>query len=247
MKRGAIRLEPAGPGGVALDDGEMRGPDARLLGRAPATRREQRADRRQVFGLHEELGERRMRLVGGARRQHELRIGSDLDRAHAIAHVRERDATDLGIALGRHDHVERRRQVAVATHELGPVLAERHLVGVRFDARRLIPSRPDLAAVQIAQVVVRARRVAGDVGRPARDRQIAPLAVAGSCGREHHGVVPVRQHSRARRRVVRRADRARQRWHDFVVPLRDAARRDARSRGRRLRAASAPATAVRSP
>ncbi len=244
---GAIRLEAPGPDGVALDDGEMRSPGARFMWRAPAACRQQRADRRQVLGLHEELGEGRMRLVGGARRQHEFRIRRDFDRAHAIAHVRQGDAANLGVALGRHDHVERRRQVAVATHELGPVLAERHFVGVGFDTRWLIPCGPDLAGIDVAQEEVRARRVAGDVGCPARDRQVVPLAVARAGGRQHHGVVPVRQHSRAWRRVVRRIDRARQHRHDVVDPLRDTAGRDVCQPGPRRRAASAPAAAVRSP
>jgi len=88
------------------------------------------ADRRQVFGLHEELGERRMRFVRGARRQHDFRIRSDFDRPDAISHVRQGDAAHLGIAFRRHDHVQNRRQVAVAPDEFGPVLAESHLVGI---------------------------------------------------------------------------------------------------------------------
>ena len=225
----------------------MRSPCLCFPGRAPAASREQHADRRQVLGLHEELGERRMRFVGRARRQHDFCVRSDLDGPDAIAHVRETDAAHLGIALGRHDHVEGRRQVAVAAHELGAVLAERDLVGVGFDARRLVPGRPDRAGVDVAQEVVRAPRVTSDVGRPTRNRQVVPLAVARSGGSEHHGIVAVRQHSRARRRMVRRADRARQRRHDVFGPFRDAAFRDARGGPPRLRAASAPATAAQSP
>ena len=41
--------------------------------------------------------------------------------------------------------------------ELGAILGERHLVGVRLDAAGLVAGRPDLAAVDVAQEDVAAR------------------------------------------------------------------------------------------
>ena len=89
-----------------------------------------------------------MRRVGRGRREHELGVRGDLDLARPRAEVRERDAADLGVVLGRDDDLERRRDAAVAPVELGAVLGEDDLVASRLDAARLVARRPDLAALQ---------------------------------------------------------------------------------------------------
>src|SRR5256885_16987038 len=71
-----------------------------------------------LFGLHEELRERRMRRVGCGGSERQLAIGRDLDVAHAVAAVRDRYAANLGVILrrnddlqGRHDHCIDRKSV----------------------------------------------------------------------------------------------------------------------------------------
>ena len=140
------------PTRLALDDGEMRGPDLGLAGRrgggaspgcAPTSA--------TILGLHEQLGEGRMRRVGARRRQHDLGVGGQLDLARRARRIGDRDAADLGVVLRRDDDLERRRDRAVAPDELGAILGERHLVAVRLDAARLVARRPDLAALDVAQ------------------------------------------------------------------------------------------------
>ena len=82
---GPVGLDLGFPTTLAIDDGEMRSPDFRLGRRSPPARRQDGAYFGEIFGLDEQLGERRMRDVGGLRRQHELGIGRDLDLAHAAA------------------------------------------------------------------------------------------------------------------------------------------------------------------
>ena len=69
-----------------------------------------------------------MRDVVGLRRQDELGIGGHLDLARPVAGIGDRDAADLGVVLGRDEHFQRRRQIAVVPGELGPILAERDVI-----------------------------------------------------------------------------------------------------------------------
>ena len=159
----------------------------------------------------------------------------------------DRDAANLGVVLGRDEHLQRRRERAVAARELGAILVEGDVVAVRLDAARLKARRPHVAAVDIAQEDVGAPVVAGRILAPARDRQIAPAAVSRAGGRQHHRVAAVRQQMRRGRRAVRggeppaagRFDVARLRRPTSLPPPRDAPPR--------RRAACAPAAAVRSP
>ena len=196
----------------------MRSPGLGLRRRATPSRREDDADCSLVLGLHEQLRKGRVRVVGRGRRKHDLGVRRQVDGPDTIAQVRDRDTADFRIALGRDDDVHRRDQVPVAANELGTGFAERHLVVVRLDPGRLVTGGPDLAAVQVAQEDIRAPRVTGRVGTPAGDREIAPPAVSGAGRRQHHGVVAVRQQSRARRGVVRGVQRPGQR-RDHVVGL----------------------------
>ena len=67
--------------GLAVDDGQMRGPDFRLGRRSPAPRRQNGADIGEIFGFDEQLREGRMRDVGALRRQNEFGVGGDFDLA----------------------------------------------------------------------------------------------------------------------------------------------------------------------
>jgi len=125
--------EEAGPVGfdfrpahdfAAVDDGEMGGPDFRLRRRPSSPCREDGADLREILGLDEQLGKGRMRDIGGLRRQHQLGIGGELDLPRAGACIRDRDAADFGIILGRDEHLHCRRKGSVVACELGAILVK---------------------------------------------------------------------------------------------------------------------------
>ena len=202
-----------------------------------------------ILGLHEQLGEGRMRDVGRRRRQHELGIGGDFDLARVAAAVGDRDAADLGIVFGRDQDLQTRRQRSVAPGELGAVLGEGDLDSESGSTPLgWKPADQTLPLRDVAQEDVGAPIVAGGVLAPARDRQVAPAAVARAGGGDHHGVAAVRQQMRARR--ARRAG-----WSSApAAGGRDVADRGGRLRLRapraappRRRAACAPAAAARSP
>ena len=91
-----------------------------------------------------------MRSVGCRRRQHDFAVRGDVDLAHAVAVIGDRDATDFRIIFGRDDYIQRRGQSRIAADELRAVFGERDGVAVGFDAARLISRRPHGAAVDIA-------------------------------------------------------------------------------------------------
>ena len=88
----------------------------------------------EILRGDEQLQERRMRDVVGLRRQHELGIGRDVDLAHPVAGIRDRDAADLGVVFGRDEHFQRCRERSVVPGELGAILVERDVVGVGLGA-----------------------------------------------------------------------------------------------------------------
>ena len=169
----------------------MRGPYLRF-GRRPSPPRRQNGVG-QPLGLHEHLGEGGMRDVVGAADQRQLGIGRDVDGACDRPGVRQGDATDLRILLGRDQDLHARRQRAVAAGELGTVLAERHLVSLGGHADGLQPGRPDCAAAGVPQQDPRAPVVQRRVLPPPGDGQVPPPAAAGAGCRQHHGVASVGQ------------------------------------------------------
>ena len=144
-----VRLELQFTIHVAFDDGEMCRPGLGLLRRAAPPRREDDADFGDVFRLHEELGKRRVRVIGDRRRQHDLGVGRQLEGPDTTAHVGDAYPANLRVVLGRDDDVQRRRYVAVTADELRASFAERDLVIVRLDTARLVTGRPGLAAVHV--------------------------------------------------------------------------------------------------
>src|SRR5438874_11002183 len=111
-----------------------------------------------IFGLHEELRERRMRRVGCGERERQLAIGRDLDVAHAVAAIRDRYATNLGVILRRNDDLQGRRDHCITAYEFRTILGEGHLVAVGLDAARLIARGPHGAALDVAQEEIAAAR-----------------------------------------------------------------------------------------
>ena len=245
---GPVGLHLRLPHGLAIDDGEMRGPDFRLARRAPPPRRQDGARRRRDTRSRRTASKKAGCATSAAwRRQHELGIGGDVDLARAVAGIGDRDAADLGIVLGRDEHLQRRRERSVAPGELGAILVEGDIVGVGLGAARLEAGRPDVAAADVAQEDVGAPVVAGGVLAPARHGQAAPAAVTGAGGRQHHRVAAVGQQMGGGRRGVRGGRAAGRRAVRSPAPWRPTSRPPPRGAPRRRRAACAPAAAARSP
>ena len=183
---------------VALHDGEMGGEHLRLAVRARTARGDERTELGDMLGLHEHFGERRMRGVGGRRRQNQLGVGREFDLARLASAVGQGDAADLAVVLAGDQDVHDGRQRAVATEELGVVLAEDDLLVVRLAPDRLRARRPHGAAAHVPQDDEGAPVVARRVLPPSGHGDVAPPAVARPDGRQHHGVPAVRQEMRDR-------------------------------------------------
>ena len=177
----------------------MRGPDRLLALAAQAASGSQRAEFGQVVGHHEQFGECLMRIVGGRRGQHHFTVGRQFDVPRFATAVGERDAAHFTVVLSGYQHVHRGGQVQIVTNELGMILTEYHLVTERIAAQRLSACGPDPAVFGIAQEDEGAVVVPADVLAPARDREVAPAAVAGTCCGEHHGVAAVAEQMGNRR------------------------------------------------
>ena len=78
----------------------------------------------EIFGLHEHLGESRMRVVGGRRRQHHLGVGGELDLAGRRPLLVDRHAANLAVVLAGDETSRRGRDRAVAADEFRAILAE---------------------------------------------------------------------------------------------------------------------------
>ena len=154
----------------AVDDREVRRPDLRLGRRSLPAVGHDGAQAGEVFGLDEQLRKGRMGEVGALRRQHQFGVGGHLDLACVFTEIREGDATDLGVVLGGHQHLQSGGQGSVPTFEFSVILVEGDLIGVRLGADRLIGRRPCLATDRVAQKDIRTPIVAGGVLAPARHR-----------------------------------------------------------------------------
>ena len=120
-----------------------------------------------------------------------------------VAEVRDGHPAHFRVVFGRDQHLQGGRKRPVAARELGAVLVEGDLVAVGLGADRLVGRRPDLAAGDVPQEDVGAPVVAGGVLAPAGHRQVAPGAVAGSGGGEHHGIAAVGEQLGGRRGAPR--------------------------------------------
>ena len=101
-------------------------------GRSPRRARPARAEDRlplaHELGLHEQVAERRMRASAARRRQHDLGVAGQLDRARRVAAVGDADAAQLDVVFGRDADLGVRVDVAVAAAEFGAALREDRLV-----------------------------------------------------------------------------------------------------------------------
>ena len=79
-----------------------------------------------------------MRRVRRLSRQRQFREGSHLNIAGPHSHVGDGDTTHLGIVFGGHDHLKSCGKRAVAPENFGAVFVKNGLIGVRFNAARLV-------------------------------------------------------------------------------------------------------------
>ena len=200
IAQGAAAAQKAGTVGFrpdvtrrALRHHQVAGPYLRFGGRPAPPCRQDGVSVGQPLGLHEHLGEDRVREVVGAADQRKLSVGGDVDGARSLAGIRHGDAADLGILFRRDKDLHHRRQRTVATGELGAVLPEGHLVLVRHHAKGLQPRRPNLPASGVPQKDPGPPVIERRVFSPTGDGQVPPPATAGARGRQHHGVAPVGQ------------------------------------------------------
>ena len=78
------------------------------------------------------------------------------------------------------------------------------LVGIRLGAAWLIAGRPDISGLLVAEKNIGAPAVPGRVFTPASDGNVAPAAVPGACGRQHHSVAAIGKKLGAGSGIVRR-------------------------------------------
>ncbi len=181
-------------------------PGRKLVGGARPPAAQQCRAFRKVFGLEEQLEERRVREIVGGGPEHDLDQARDLDLAQAVAAVDQRDAADLDVVLGRHDDLEPRLDAVVRALEHGLVGVERDAVALGLAAHGLVGCRPQQSAPHVAQVHELAAGVRRGIVALARDGEPAPAARAAAAVRDHRGVLPVREEVGARVERVRRAE-----------------------------------------
>jgi hypothetical protein len=216
-----------------------------VVGARPA-RADDRLHRRHQFGLHEQVAEGRVQLVGRRRGQHHLGIGGDLDPARQGAAVDQAQPAQLDVVLGRDRDLDVALDAVDAAAELGLGVGEDRLVAGHRDPGRLVRRRPEAAAVEVAQVAEVAPGIAGAVLAPAGQGDVAVPAVAAAGAGQQQMEAAVGQHLHRRSGAAGRLEHAQRRVLDLAD--RRAPRRPRPNAGGRCRcAAPAPAAAARWP
>ena len=160
------------------------------------------------LGLHEQIAEGRMQLIGNGWCQHHFRVAGDLDRALLARAVGDAQAAQLDVVFGRHRDFGMRLVTVLAAAELGLGVGEDRFVAFDRHCARLVRSRPELAAADVAQVAEAAPVVARAVLAPARDRHVLRAAVTTAGAAEHDVVAAVGQDLHRRTRHVGAAENA---------------------------------------
>lgn len=181
---------------------QMQHPRLRFVVPARAPRAQQCLLVGQDFGLHEQIAESRMRLVGLRRRQHHFGVGGDFDHPRLPRTVTDAQPAQLHIVLGGNGDFQMAVVALVAALELGLGVGKDRFVTLHRHAGRLMRGRPHRAAVHITQIAERAPVVAGAVFAPTRHRHVARAAVAATCGGQHAVVTPVGEQLQRRLRQV---------------------------------------------
>ena len=182
---------------------QMEQPWRLLADRARPARAEDRVALADDFGLHEKVAERSLHGVRCGGSEHDFRVAGDFDDPARARAVGDAHAAQFDIVFRRDDNLRIGFDIVVAAPEFGAAFGEHRLVAVGALAGRLVRGRPELAADHVAQIEKRAPVIAGAVFAPARDREVAPAAVAAAGVGHHDMVAAVRQQLHFRRRRVR--------------------------------------------
>ena len=191
-KSRAIRLVLQITDGLAIGGHHMRSPHGRFVVGAFATGREQRANLRCKFRFDKELGKSGVGHIGRWRGQGQLRVRGHLDIARANTQIGNREAANFGIVFGGNHNIELSSQRPVTTNNFGVVLEKDRVVTIRLDRGRLISGGPHVSGLFVAQKNILAPTIPGGIFTPAGDGHVAPTAIAGARGSQHHRVAPVR-------------------------------------------------------
>ena len=128
----------------------------------------------------------------GGRRKDDLEISGDLDRPSAVTGVPDRDAPQLDVVLGGDADLRVDVQAEVVVPELHASLREDRLLPLRCLHDGLRRSRPVFTGRGVAQVQESAPAVARGVLAPARERDVAPAAVAAAILAHHKVIAAIR-------------------------------------------------------
>ena len=179
---------------LAFDAGEeMRRGDLGVALQARPPGHHQRPPLRLPVALDEQVGERRMRLVGRRRRQHRLEARHQLAGEGALAGIAQGDDPQLGVVLRADQHRDAGCDVIALRVELHPVGHEVGLVVPAGAGGGTGGERNQRWSVLAPQVEKAAEVIAQQVVTPARDVLPAPAAHARAARAQCHAVTAVRQ------------------------------------------------------
>ena len=188
---GPVALVLRGPEGVAAHADAVDDPRTERAGSAGTTRSQQRVMLWAKFGLDKQVGEGRMRLVGGGRGQHHLAVARHFQFTRRGGVVGQRDPAQLGVVLGRNHDLHPRINPGYPLAELGLVESVGHLIVLSLVTGWLVSGRPDGVAPHITDVDEAPPVVAGDIGAPTGNGQAVKETAAAASGGEHHAIAPV--------------------------------------------------------
>ncbi len=146
-KPGAVGLIFHLADGFSFGDDHVRHPDLGLAVRPWPARGEQGTEIGDIFGLHKQIGKSRVSRIGCWRRQDDFGVRCQLDLPGSCAEIRDRHPAHFRVMLRWDYDFKRGPDRAIAPPDLDVILGKSDFIAIRFDAARLVCSRPDLAAV----------------------------------------------------------------------------------------------------
>jgi hypothetical protein len=138
-----------------------------------------------------------VRGFGGARVEHHFQVAGDFDAAAICTEVAQAEGAQFAAAAGRHRDLEPRLDAAAGAADPGQAIIKavcEHRVARR---QRTHADRPELAAVEVAQVDEAAVRVLHRVALPAAEGAAGDLGVTGAGGSDQGGEAAVGQQAGA--------------------------------------------------
>ena len=192
---------------------QMEHPRRRFAVRPGPARAQDRLLLRQQRGLHEQVAERRMQVVGDRRCQHHFGIRRDLDGAPRTGAIGDAQAAQFDVVLWRNRDLGMAVEVELAAAVFGFRIGEDRAVVFHRHAGRLMRARPEFATGDITQVTECAPVIAGGIFAPARHRQHvagagAALAEAAARAGQHQVIAAVGQHLQCRQQRGRGGEHA---------------------------------------